>query len=401
MRADGVTDFYGCSGYRSYDTQVFLYQRKTNYYRSLGYGETDAARLAATVVAPPGASEHQSGMALDFATGENGGGLTDSFAATKAGLWLREHSWEYGFILRYPKGKSEITGYIWEPWHFRYVGEAAAAYMNCYDLCLEEFYQVLETDGVAAVILNNAAQNQVYAFYSRYADAAARLPGTITRCSQAYYFSSLLIVTTLPPDLPLFDLIGYWGEPRVRHLNELGLISGYPDNTFRAPRTITRAELVTLLDRTARLLYGEDGEDDEDDGEDDSFDVAAPALPYADVTPGDYYYAALLRCYQDGLLPDSFAVPSFSPTQPVCRGEAAQAFANLLAGVDDSFRDDAANAPDYPDLTDIDENTRQAVRALAGRGIVEGKTDGLYHPELTLNRGEFSQILDRIMETAQ
>ncbi len=99
------------SGYRSYDRQNTIYH---NYVQRDGKSEAD------TYSARPGHSEHQSGLAFDLNS------LESSFANTKEGKWLNEHAYQYGFILRYPKGKTNETGYVYEPWHFRYVGEELA-----------------------------------------------------------------------------------------------------------------------------------------------------------------------------------------------------------------------------------------------------------------------------------
>ena len=107
---DGVT-LSIISGYRSYDRQNTIYH---NYVNRDGKSEAD------TYSARPGHSEHQSGLAFDLNR------LESSFANTKEGKWLNEHAYQYGFILRYPKGKTNETGYVYEPWHFRYVGEELA-----------------------------------------------------------------------------------------------------------------------------------------------------------------------------------------------------------------------------------------------------------------------------------
>ncbi len=86
----------------------------------------------------PGASEHQAGLSVDIVTLRHQV-LNDAFADTKAGKWLAEHAHEYGFILRYPKDKEEITGINYEPWHFRYVGKEAAEQIYELGCCLEEY----------------------------------------------------------------------------------------------------------------------------------------------------------------------------------------------------------------------------------------------------------------------
>lgn len=86
-----------------------------------------------------GSGEHSLGLAVDIGSGSCGQ-LEEAFADTPEGVWLGKHSWEYGFILRYDRGKEEYTGIQYQPWHFRYVGEKAAEYLHRTGMCLEEFY---------------------------------------------------------------------------------------------------------------------------------------------------------------------------------------------------------------------------------------------------------------------
>lgn len=127
------------SPYRDMSRQIYLFNRKINRYMSSGMSYMDAYKTASQSVTVPGASEHQIGLALDI-TGDTYYVLDEAFGDTKEGIWLAEHSHEYGFILRYPKGKEYITSIGFEPWHFRYVGVEAATVMYENDLCLEEFW---------------------------------------------------------------------------------------------------------------------------------------------------------------------------------------------------------------------------------------------------------------------
>ena len=134
----GISVFLS-SGYRSYDEQMYLYNRKVDQ----GYPPEQAK----TIVAYPGTSEHQTGLCCD---------ITDYYRETKDSSlentetykWLKEHCTEYGFIVRYPVDKSgsadSITGVIYEPWHFRYVGVEVARYITENNLCLEEFVALYE-----------------------------------------------------------------------------------------------------------------------------------------------------------------------------------------------------------------------------------------------------------------
>lgn len=128
-----------CSAFRSWDTQVSLYQNKISRVMSEdGLNEEDAAIKAATVVVKPGTSEHQVGLALDIVSSEYTN-LDEGQMETEDQKWLIENSWKYGFILRYPLDKSDITGVIFEPWHYRYVGKKAAKEITEQNLTLEEY----------------------------------------------------------------------------------------------------------------------------------------------------------------------------------------------------------------------------------------------------------------------
>ena len=127
---------YGVSGYRSYDYQKMLYDRKVS-----AVGETEANKY----VARPGQSEHHTGLAMDVTNGEGESNLlTVSFAETEEGQWLKENAHKFGFIIRYPEGKEHITGYNYEPWHLRYVGKEAAQIIKSRGLVLEEYLEEFE-----------------------------------------------------------------------------------------------------------------------------------------------------------------------------------------------------------------------------------------------------------------
>ena len=127
-----------CSSYRTQDKQQELYENKIQRLMDEGYSYERAVEEAGTVVAVPGTSEHQTGLALDIVDASYQI-LDEEQENTQVQQWLMEHSWEYGFVLRYPNGKSEITGIIYEPWHYRYVGREAAREMRSLGMCLEEY----------------------------------------------------------------------------------------------------------------------------------------------------------------------------------------------------------------------------------------------------------------------
>ncbi len=120
---DGI-NIYFSSGFRSYTSQSYIYQNNVNRC---------GKELAETFSARPGHSEHQSGLAIDVNI------VSDRFIGTPEAIWLAEHAHEYGFIIRYPEDKTQITGYKYEPWHIRYLGLETAQAVYESGMCLEEY----------------------------------------------------------------------------------------------------------------------------------------------------------------------------------------------------------------------------------------------------------------------
>lgn len=121
------------SGYRSYDRQVEIFERNVE---NRGFEEANQYS------AQPGHSEHQTGLAMDVSSpelSESGDYLSEAFADTSEGEWVIENARDYGFIIRYPKGKESITGYQYEPWHLTYVGVELAQYLEDNELTVEEY----------------------------------------------------------------------------------------------------------------------------------------------------------------------------------------------------------------------------------------------------------------------
>lgn len=139
---DGVS-LVVCSAYRSHEHQRELFDRKLRNHTGRGLSYLDAFRIGSYSVIIPGTSEHELGMALDIVT-PGYMNLNEGFADTAAGKWLKDNAYKYGFILRYPKGKEYITGIIFEPWHYRYVGKEAAEIITENDLTLEEYLEEAE-----------------------------------------------------------------------------------------------------------------------------------------------------------------------------------------------------------------------------------------------------------------
>lgn len=143
----GVT-LVSVSGYRSYGKQASIYQRKLSNVNG-------SKARADQYVARAGASEHQLGEAMDVGQQKSKTGLNASFGETEGGKWLREHCWEYGFILRYDTGWEDITGYSYEPWHVRYVGKDYAEKIHTKNIPLESYLVDFRLNQMTEILLMN------------------------------------------------------------------------------------------------------------------------------------------------------------------------------------------------------------------------------------------------------
>lgn len=144
-KADGY-DLQVISAYRTFARSAVLLENEVQAQMKYnGYSREKAEQVAATRVAPPGTSEHNTGLAVDILSGDyyyHHSTMEESFEYDAEAIWMAEHCAEYGFILRYPKGKQDVTGIIFEPWHFRYVGVEIATYIMENNLTLEEYLGV-------------------------------------------------------------------------------------------------------------------------------------------------------------------------------------------------------------------------------------------------------------------
>lgn len=145
MRAQQINGLRIQSAYRTYSHQQQIFKNKKTILLGLGYKEETAIEMTSRSIAFPGASEHQTGLALDVTLD---GTLKQSFANTAAGRWINNHAHEYGFIVRYAAEKTDITRIIYEPWHLRYVGMPHSAFMKEKDLCFEEYIDYLKANGM-------------------------------------------------------------------------------------------------------------------------------------------------------------------------------------------------------------------------------------------------------------
>lgn len=138
MRKSGISNVWVQSAYRSVERQKELYNNSVQKYLKQGKTQEEAEKLTDEYIAKPGGSDHNLGLAVDFNNVDN------NFEDLKAFKWLKENAENYGFVLRFPKDKEDITKIAYESWHWRFVGEEHAKKMNELHMCLEEYIEYLQ-----------------------------------------------------------------------------------------------------------------------------------------------------------------------------------------------------------------------------------------------------------------
>lgn len=139
------------SPYRPYNVQNYIYNSKVRKYKNEGKTAEEAKKLAEEYIALPGTSEHQTGLALDITvlTKENRSNPSvDTFTGTAESEWVKDNCWKYGFILRYPEDKEDMTKIKYESWHLRYLGKIYSEYIYKNKLCYEEFIQKIKNEKI-------------------------------------------------------------------------------------------------------------------------------------------------------------------------------------------------------------------------------------------------------------
>ena len=232
MQNDGIKPCNVISAYRSYAYQAQLVNDKVARRVANGQNPESAYREVTMSTAPAGSSEHQLGLAIDFSVSSSS---SVSFGNTAAGKWLKEHSWEYGFILRYQEVKTGFTGIVSEPWHYRYVGIPHARIMYENGWCFEEYITYLHENGSYTLTVGEDS----YVIYWTQ-DTAAEFENVL---DISFDNDGGWIITTAIIANPLAQVAGHWSESSFLALEEQGIVF---NRRIDPTKTITRGEFAQL-----------------------------------------------------------------------------------------------------------------------------------------------------------
>ncbi len=345
MRAEGIYGLMAISGYRSYSYQKTLFDRDLNNYIRMGHSYEDAYNITKSNIAVPGHSEHQTGLAVDVSLDGN---LYTSFGDTSAGLWLRNNSYKYGFILRYDSDKKHITGINYEPWHFRYVGYPHSEIMFKNGFSLEEYTDYVASSGDFVYFADSGEEYRITHRAEENTEGIDNILGSSSNNSGGY------VITSKP--------INPEGQ---------GYITGYHNDEFRPDNKITRAEAATIISRALT---------DYDSAQEYNSD-------YSDVDNQTWYYnvigymqeADLIKGYKDG---------SFRPDDNITRAE----FASIISRVKELKEKSEMS------FTDIKGHWAESdILKMKNRKWVNGYSDNSFKPENPITRAEAVKMVNNVI----
>jgi len=382
------------SGYRSYQTQYNKYYGKINQYIASGYSKAQATTMTDQYYAPPGGSEHHTGLAADICTPSvvnKHGQLHSSFGTTAEGKWLRNNCYKYGFILRYDSGKEGITGYNYEPWHFRYVGTEHATKIFKSKLTYEEYITDLKktasdlstapafTVNSGKITLSAAKGTQI-----RYTDNntvpkadskvyAGPLSGKDVTykaivCKNGYTSAVSTITVTEYGDVFCDISTKDWFYQNVSVAVHQGVFNGLGNYEFAPNDTMTRAMMVQVLANISGTdLKKYDGK-----------------TKYTDVRPSKWYAPAIDWASENGIV-QGMGDGIFAPEASITREQACVIFYNH------SGKSGTEPLP-FTDSSAISSWAQKGVAFCAEKKIVNGYPDGTFRPSAGATRAEMAKM---------
>ena len=381
------------SGYRTYQTQYNKYYGKINQYISRGYSKSEAIRLTNQYYAPPGGSEHHTGLAADICTPSivnRYGQLDSSFANTAEGKWLRNNCHKYGFILRYDKGKENITGYNYEPWHFRYIGKEHAKEVARLGITYEEYITRMKTtvSALATAPTFTYKNNKVYFSAKNATIRYTTDTKTPTASSKVYtdglggkditykaitclngYTSPVATVTVTKYGDVFKDInINDWYYENVSTAVHKQLFNGMGNYEFAPNGTMTRAMAVQVLANISGI----------------DLTSYTSKTKFADVKPTAWYARAVAWATENNIVA-GIGQNKFAPDNAVTREQICVMLYNQSGAT-------AEESIPFTDAADVSPWAKAAVAYCAKEKIINGYPNGSFKPRASITRAEMATI---------
>ncbi len=381
------------SGYRTYQTQYSKYYGKINQYISKGYSKAEATRLTNQYYAPPGGSEHHTGLAADICTPSivnRYGQLDSSFGNTAEGKWLRNNCHKYGFILRYDQGKENITGYSYEPWHFRYIGKEHAKEVARLGITYEEYVARMKTTiSTLSAAPTFTYKNEKVCFSAK--NATIRYTSdtkTPTLNSKVYtdglggkdithkaiaclngYTSPVATVTVTKYGDVFKDInINDWYYENVSMAVHKQLFSGMGNYEFAPNGTMTRAMAVQVLANISGI----------------DLKSYTSKTKFTDVKPSAWYASAVAWAAENNIV-TGIGQNKFAPDNAVTREQICVMLYNH------SEASTEQNIP-FTDAADVSQWAKSAVAYCAKEKIINGYPNGSFCPQAYITRAEMATM---------
>lgn len=360
MKKSGLS-FSVVSGYRDYAYQTTLYENETNRQMQKGKTKKEAEKIASTMTAAPGNSEHQSGLAIDVSDNYS---LSEKFGKTEAGQWLSEHAYQYGFLLRYPEDKQKTTKIIYEPWHFRYVGKPHAEYITKNGMVLEDYILLLQKEEHLAITSEDGTEYHVY--YTKDTEEKFDNIIDISRDNCGGY----IITTQTPNDKEKTaqgktehkNLANHWAETYIRELAPVDMLLIDPDSP------ITRGNFARLINNSGL--------------------VRNRSYPgYDDIPKDSAYYEAVKYAFETGIMNGKNG--KFSPEETMTREYAANALSQMI-------QSDRISRLSFSDTDEISGWAFQDVQKLLALRILGEQDNNKFRPREEITFAEATQLIHAV-----
>lgn len=345
------------SGYRSYDYQTTLYQNETKRQYAKGNSQKKAEEIASRITAPPGSSEHQSGLAIDIS---NNGALTESFGQTREGVWLAKHAYQYGYLLRYPDNKQNTTKIIYEPWHFRYVGKPHAEYMTKNNLVLEEYLSLLQKEKQLSFSSEDGTDYII--FYTTNSEETFDHVIDFSSDNCGGY-----VVTTQPNSDFLSvseQLHGHWAETEIRSIVPESLLILDPDSA------LSRASFAQLFDYS-------------------SFDVKRSYPGFPDVSEEDPFFSSVKQAFETDFMDEKNG--GFAPHDTITREYAATIISKMISN-------DRITRLPFLDTGEISGWAFQDIQKLYALQLLGEQKENRFRPKEKITLAEAAQWIFLVRE---